>query len=226
MEVTYDKLKSFLTKKYIMFYTTKVKLNIIGIRNNNTVGGKFDDTLVLCSSDDNDKWIKTFQVTVDPSDIALTTMKNSKGTAIVKSNIFYKDLWQLGFHKQDKVHPALVQVNPITVVRDYNKNNNLDIVLSKFDKVVKVGNDNKNITDYYYQGKLVGREETGLFGINCHRASAWRILESVGLYSEGCTVHKDPNRYNKEFIPIIEKYSKLNDKFSYVIINQDEYEKF
>jgi hypothetical protein len=220
MNIDYDKLKRYVTSKWT-YYIIPERLNIIGIRATNQNAGSFDD--ILCTMSNDLSYVNNYQVTVDPSDLALVNMKNTKGVAIAKANIFYKDIWSFGFHKQDKTHPALVQVNPITVIRDFNKDTILNY--NKIEKFTLVESNGKT-TDYYDGNKLVLREEIGLFGINCHRASSWKISEKIGLYSEGCTVHKDVNRYNKEFIPTIKKYADIINKFSYLIINEDEYNKF
>ncbi len=67
--------------------------------------------------------------------------------------------WRLGSHKRPD-HPALVQVAPIPVHRDYNRD-----------------------------GKRTGdRVETGLFGINQHGTRANIRPTKVGFWSEGCLV--------------------------------------
>lgn len=68
--------------------------------------------------------------------------------------------WMLDYHKGRKDHPALVQVRPVTVLRDYNRD-----------------------------GKRTGdKEDTGLFGINHHGTGARYTGITVGNYSEGCSV--------------------------------------
>lgn len=68
----------------------------------------------------------------------------------------YRGAWVLGKHKGDK--PALVQAKPVTVYRDPNRDATLD----------------------------TAKEETGLFGINLHRAGLNSSV--VDKWSAGCQV--------------------------------------
>jgi hypothetical protein len=182
-------------KKYRVSYS---QMNIIGIRNNNQKSGSFDDILYTFNwnaVENKEEELKEYIVTVDPGDLSLLQPINSAGCAIVKPGQ-YIDMWAFGYHHGDKDHPALVQVNQCTVYRDNNKNNILE---------------------------FNGKEDTGLFGINCHRASRWKILNNVGLYSAGCIVHQDINRYYSEFIPSIKKYGNNNKKFNYTLLTENDF---
>lgn len=68
--------------------------------------------------------------------------------------------WMVGYHQGRKDHPALVQVRPVTVLRDYNQD-----------------------------GKRPGdAPDTGLFGINQHGTSPRYKGKTVGNFSAGCSV--------------------------------------
>lgn len=85
---------------------------------------------------------------------------------------------------------------PLTVIRDFNKNNYLDFTS--------------------------GKEETGLFGINIHRANLSGKFTSVNQWSAGCQVFADSGQFN-EFISLCEKSQKYWEKtFSYTLINFDD----
>lgn len=79
----------------------------------------------------------------------------------------YVDAYALGKH-QGK-YPALVQVAPVTVYRDVTKDMTLDYT----------------------------REETGMFGINIHRANPSVTSKQVDKWSAGCTVIASPNDFDE-----------------------------
>jgi len=157
--------------------------------------------------------------------MALANMKNPQGVAIVKAPQQVKGLWKLDYHQGKKDHPALVQVQPITVVRDFNKDNILDFKDVPYARVAKyIDKDGHRVCDFFDNfDKLVHREETGLFGINNHRASMWQKLINIGAWSEGCQVHDNYDRYMKEFIPTLRDASTIwGDTFTGTFIESKE----
>lgn len=206
-------------------------LNIWIIRNKYRIAGKFDDMLLVFWRDINREWkFETFDVTADPSEVSLMSMKNKRGVAIIKKGQ-YRNAWKLGLHRNS--YPALVQRGNITVIRDFNKDNILDIpsngVLKNWYKSKNRTTSTAVINDvfqinYYEDSELVYRIEKGSnFGINCHRASKWKILQRVGLYSEGCVVHQDPYRYEQTFMPIINSAVKnWGNSFSFVLCDEED----
>jgi hypothetical protein len=214
------------SKGYRVFETSgKYDLNIWGIRSSCQIAGEFDDVLAVFWKTANDSWeMQKFIVTVDPSDLHLLNPINVFGTAIIKPGQ-YRGVWQYGFHKGNRDHPALVQRGEITVIRDFNRNNILDSgdiqSYAYFDyKVHRTG----TLKRYYdSNGHIIYKEDTGYFGINCHRASKYNILNRIGLHSAGCVVHKDPNLYYKDFIPLVEKQiSTLGDGFTFTLITEED----
>ncbi len=75
----------------------------------------------------------------------------------------YKDCWALGKHKG--LHSALIQVRDVTVYRDFDRD---------------------------LKSEEIGKQETGLFGINIHRANDSLISKVVDRWSAGCQVIPDP----------------------------------
>ena len=69
--------------------------------------------------------IDYYSVTADPSRETLLTLPNKLGAAIIVPGQ-YKQCWKLGFHNGKSDHPALVQIRPINVIRDFNKDTKLD----------------------------------------------------------------------------------------------------
>ena len=169
-----------------------LNINLWGIRSNDKDTTKFNDVCLMFYQNKDTTWtIHTYKITTDPSNVNLQKPINKNGTAIVKEGQ-YKGLFKVGLHKG---YEALVQAVPITVIRDNNKDDILDI---------------KN-----------NKEETGMFGINMHRASINGNNNEIGLYSAGCQVHQDYKRFTYEFMPII-KSAIGKSSITYTLINEDD----
>jgi hypothetical protein len=112
------------------------------------------------------------------------------GTAILKEGQ-YHHCYTLGLH-QGK-YKALVQFMPVTIIRDFNKDNYLNF--------------------------SSGHEETAIFGINIHRANLTGKSINVYQWSAGCQVFADSGQFN-EFISLCDRAQKYWGKaFSYSLIN-------
>jgi hypothetical protein len=114
-----------------------------------------------------------------------------QGTAILMQGQ-YKDAYQIGLHRGQ--YYALVQRNPVTVIRDYDRNAILD-----------------------FQN---GRKDTGLFGINIHRALINGTTKTVDNYSAGCQVFANINDFNL-LMQLAEKHRQLyGNNFTYTLIDK------
>lgn len=174
-------------------FTKPYYLNIVGVRNKNVRPTHFDDTLYVFYYDGNgDLKYRIYPITTDPSEHYLKNpLKGVKGTAILKEGQ-YVNTYRLGYHKGQ--YKALVQAKPVTVYRNYDR------------KAYLTMND-KN-------------QETGLFGINIHRAKASGTTEEIDLYSAGCQVFANAQDY-KEFIALADMHNKWHgNAFSYTLIDE------
>jgi hypothetical protein len=131
--------------------------------------------------------ITWFTGTTNPGIHWLKNLLNPKGAALLKPNQ-YLDTWKLDLH-QGK-YEALCQRKPVTVYRDSNKNN-----FSEETAVV----------------------DTGLFGINIHRANPSVISSIIDKWSAGCQVLNNPLDFN--FLIKRCKESGLKD-FSYTLFKE------
>jgi len=134
---------ALMKSKGYAVYTKPYQLNIVGIRSKDGNPKEFNDWLYVFWKNSNDKLeFRNYKITTDPS---INYLKNpidsSGGTAILKEGQ-YKS-YGLGLHKGQ--YKALVQIKPVTIYRDLNRDSLYDF------------------------GKSV---HTGMFGINIHRASA------------------------------------------------------
>jgi hypothetical protein len=180
-------------------YTNPYKLNIIGIRSaNKTDQTKFDDRIAYFTYDNNGKLIgKIASATTDPSTTYLEKPINLNGTAILKSGE-YKDAYKIGLHRGK--YQAVVQNKPVTVIRD---------------------NDRNAIINYF------GKTDTGMFGINIHRATIGKNNEFlIDKDSAGCQVFQKVADFN-DFMLMANKSKEVNgNSFSYILLDEIDKVKF
>ena len=128
-----------------------------------------------------------FSCTTNPGTHWLKNLMNPKGTAVLKPGQ-YVDSWKIGMH-QGK-YEALTQAKPITVYRDGNKND-----LAEESSV----------------------EQTGLFGINIHRANPNAVSSIIDKWSAGCQVLNDP----KQFATLLAACKASKQKaFTYTLLRE------
>jgi len=242
MRVTIEILKSTILKKGYMWFSDRP--NIIGIRSSLDVPNVFNDFLCLSwiqgemsknlDPRSQQSWLnrnlffdqngsrltedgvigrgtrfaldqynkevgrerlKVWTITTDPGTYWLNRPINKLGTAVLKPNQWI-DRWQLGNHKSDPNHPALVQVGPITVWRDSNRDNS-----------VTTG----------------GREDTGLFGINIHRANLTGRTMSIGKWSAGCQVFQTKTDLD-QLLSICNLYrQQTGNRFTYTLLDENDF---
>ncbi len=128
-----------------------------------------------------------YTCTTNPGTHWLKNLLNPKGAALLKPNQ-YKDSWQVGMH-QGK-YEALTQCKAVTVYRDGNKNNIAE---------------ESTVT------------ETGIFGINIHRANPNLISKLIDKWSAGCQVLNNPKQFNELLTKC--KQSGLTH-FTYTLLNE------
>jgi|GEM_PF-417948 len=166
-------------------------LNIVGIRNENATPNAFDDELCVFWNYKNQWTLKKFKATTDPGLTYLLDPLSEAGTAILKEGQ-YRGAYKLGLHRNK--YTALVQAAPVTVIRDFNRDDKLDF--------------------------RTGVEQTGFFGINIHRASASGESTLVNKWSAGCQVLANIQEYN-EFIRLCkDATAEWGEKLTYTLIRK------
>ncbi len=173
-------------------YSRPYELNIVGIRADSTIPNRFDDEIHVFFKNNRNQWIHyPFPATTDPGTYWLKKPMHPQGTAILKQGQ-YIGAYQIGLHKGK--YYALVQRKPVTVLRDYDRNAMLDF--------------------------FNGRPDTGMFGINIHRASVKGTTKTVDIYSAGCQVFSNINDFNL-FMQLCEKHRELyGNSFTYTLIDK------
>ena len=165
MKYSREQIKAVMDKKgYKYFENGDYNLNIVGIRNSATgtkVTNKFDDTITISYKEDGEWMYHEYNCTTDPGDNWMENPMLEKGCAILKPGQ-YRGSHKLRLHQGRYL--ALGQKKDVTVYRDATRDDNYDLDESKTD--------------------------TGLFGINIHRATALEGKTStyVDKWSAGCQV--------------------------------------
>lgn len=135
----------------------------------------------------NDTKVAWYTGTTNPGTYWLKNLLNPKGTALLKPGQ-YADSWKLGLHKGQ--YKALVQSKAVTVFRDKDK----DAIAEE-----------------------TATTDTGLFGINIHRANPNWASKFVDKWSAGCQVLSNPADF-KNLIEACEA-SKLK-AFTYTLLRE------
>lgn len=173
--------------------TKPYNVNLVGIRSADTTPNTFNDWEYVFWKYRGSWDCLKFPITTDPGLYYLKNPMNEVGTAILKPGQ-WRGMWALGKHKG--IYNALVQVSPVTVIRDFDRDNYLD----------------------YSSGK----EQTGLFGINNHRAVEGGRSIMVEKWSAGCQVFQDFFQY-EIFMRIISEASKeWTPTFTYTLITESD----
>jgi hypothetical protein len=187
------------SKGYKYFENGDYNLNIIGIRNSataNMVTNKFDDTITVSYKIDGEWQYHEFDCTTDPGTHYMDSpiLKNT-GCAILKPGQYPKSH---KIRKHQGRYEALGQQNDVTVYRDNNRDD--------------IYNLNQENTD------------TGLFGINIHRATKYAGKKSsqVDKWSAGCQVIAANDDWTK-FMKICRKArDKWSNNFTYTLLESND----
>jgi hypothetical protein len=184
-------MKSILKERGYKIYTRPYELNIVGMRGQNTTAGSFDDEIHVFFKDEHDRWNNhVYHATTDPGTFWLRNPSYRQGTAILAQGQ-YINAYAIGLHRGK--YKALVQVKPVTVIRDYDRDAFLD-----FDN---------------------GTEQTGIFGINIHRAESSGTTKYIKQYSAGCQVFQNAQDF-AEFMTLCERHrTHYGNSFTYTLVD-------
>jgi hypothetical protein len=186
-----SRIKAILNSQAYEVYVKPYQLNIVGLRSKNTNANSFDDEIHVFYKTEKGDWnYHSYKATTDPGTFWLSNPSYSQGTAILGQGQ-YKDAYAIGLHRGK--YEALRQVKPVTVIRDYNRDSLLDL---------------NN-----------GTEETGIFGINIHRAESNGTTKYIDKYSAGCQVFQNARDFN-QFMDLCERHKSLyGNSFTYTLID-------
>lgn len=194
---TREKVRKVLEEKGYAFFTNGAyNLNLIGIRKSQEATNRFVDTFMVIYKTPDGQWHSlSFPCTTAPGWYYLKHGLE-KGTAVMKPGQ-YRGAYQRGTHNgKVSQYTALVQRKPITVYRDRNK-------------------------DYYYDYE---HPETGLFGVNIHRATKWGVSEIVDKNSAGCQVLASANDFaTLMHLVDMQIQQGLGNSFTYTLLEEKDF---
>jgi hypothetical protein len=186
-----SRIKAILNESGYVLNTKPYQLNIVGVRSPSIDSNSFDDEVHVFYKKPDGKWnYHVYPATTDPGTFWLNNPSYEQGTAILAQGQ-YRNAYAIGKHKG--FYTALVQIRPVTVIRDYDRDALLD----------------------FYNGS----KQTGNFGINIHRAESFGETKFINKYSAGCQVFQNAADFDK-FIALCEQHKKLyGNKFTYTLID-------
>ena len=183
------------SKDYKWFTGINHDVNIVGIRNSDTVQhvtNKFDDLMTISYRDECGEWnYWEFECTTDPGKYWVENIMNKSGVAILKEGQ-YRGSHKIRKHRGQ--YDALCQKGLLKVYRDKNLNESFDFI-------------EENVAEGYY-------------GINIHRAGA--NSKQIDKWSAGCQVIAKEKEFNF-FMDIMHKAKEVwGNSFTYTLINSDD----
>lgn len=182
---------SALTAMGYRVFTRPYELNIIGVRSSDSTPNVFNDSINVVYKDSNDSWqLHSFPATTDPGTFWLKNPLNPQGTAILKAGQ-YLHSHIIGLHRNK--YRALVQRGLMTVIRDIKRDGTLD---------------------------FKGKDDSGYFGIDIHRAAETGVTKLIDKYSAGCQVFANATDFTT-FMQLCDKQAQLyGNSFSYTLLEQ------
>jgi len=159
LQLSYEALQAAYSRLGYPWWTKPYDLNLFGVRAKGYRPDHYDDRLGIAYTDKyGNKLLFEVAATTDPGLYYLNNPMNSRGCAYLKPG-YYKGSHCLGTHKG---YAAIVQCGPVTVYRIRNSEDTLK--LSEMP------------------------QDTGIHGINIHRALASGLADTVGKFGAGCQV--------------------------------------
>lgn len=187
-------VKYMLAKRYKLF-TDSQYYNIVyveGINPNGTLNNDdpnyFNDIRSVITFEDGvPKLAGIWEATTEPG--AKYTYRPMNPNGVARIHFGQYKAWSVGMHGTSNAHEALVQVAPVTVYRDLNKD------------FIRIGD----------------RIETGLFGINQHWGYDFPKNDIVGA-SAGCLVGRS-TKGHREFMALVKRDKRFLTTKQYVFIS-------
>ncbi|GAA5030775.1 hypothetical protein GCM10011506_22140 [Marivirga lumbricoides] len=163
-----NKTRQILKSKGYRLFEKPYELNIVAYRSKHVRSNRFDDEIHVFYKNEQGQWVyHVFPATSDPGQYWLDNPMHPQGTAFLKKGQ-YVDAYAIGLHRG--IYEAVVQVEDVTVIRDY---------------------DRKGIFNWFESGS----PDTGKFGINIHRARQSGSTNVIDNFSAGCLVFADASDY-------------------------------
>lgn len=187
----YDDLRDAFMAKGFQFLKRPYEINISGIRSSDHTPDTFNDFIVAAYTDvSGNGFVQVWPATTDPGAYWLRNPLNPSGTAILKEGQ-YIGSHAIGTHRNKYL--ALVQVKPVTVYRD-------------------AGQDG-------YPDTEGAKTQTGLFGINIHRALENGTTKYVDKFSAGCQVFANAADFRQLMALCQQHRLRYGNSFNYTLLS-------
>lgn len=189
-------IKSYNKTGHVLFEedSKNFNLNIIGVRSQNPITNQFNCKLI-------DLWkyegcwnIFQMQATTLPGLKWMESPMNPDGCAILKEGQ-YRSTYKISNHN-GKYEALCQRLNDVDVFRDNDRDREYDMI----------------------KGTL----QSGMFGINIHKAHENYELETVNGYSAGCQVVQDPQDYLVHMTLVRQARINWGNSFTYTLINETD----
>jgi hypothetical protein len=185
---TYNKMN------YAFFTNKDYNLNIFGVRAKTRLANQFDDLRGILYKDKGLYKLFSIRQSTDPGITGLKKPCRPEGCAILVPGQ-YRSSYKIGFHKG---RLALIQIKPVSVYRDWNKDNILDMDPSSI--------------------------MTGMFGINIH--DPLTESEKVDGRSLGCQVTRIKMDHSDFMDICLDAHNKhgWSDIFTYTLFDEVDFD--
>mgnify|MGYP006919324757 CR=1 FL=1 len=188
-------IRAMLSKSYRVFQNEKGHdLNIVGIRTSDNRANTFNDWLTVFYRFQHTWNYFAFPATTDPGTYYRKHPLNVRGTAVMQPGQ-YRGAYMIGRHRRYK---ALQQKGPITLFRDADRNETINTI------------------------DTMGTPQSGINGINIHRADAYHASLRVGKWSAGCQVLQDPDHFAFLLALAERGREKFGNSFTYTLIEEGD----
>lgn len=191
-KVSLNKVKAAVKGIGAPIFEGELNVTLVGIRSNDTKSNSFNDLLCVIYEKDGKQVMAQYSCTTDPGTYYRLNPINVNGTAILKPG-HYRSCWKIGAHKG--MYEALVQHKRMTVYRDSNRDKKLDTDAS---------------------------EETGVFGLNLHKASFSGYSLQVDKWSAGCQVLASSADYSELMDLLKQSANQYGESFSYTLLTESQ----
>ena len=171
MKYTVDQILAAMERHEYRVFTGEWNVNLLGVRTAEKKANTFNDYICVLFQHLGRWEIFAFPGTTDPGLFYRQNPLNERGTAVVAPGQ-HRRCWTFGKHRGR--YEALVQRGPMSVYRDNNHDDVIDTT----------GPDGPLALD------------TGLHGINLHRARVNGQSFEIGKWSAGCQVIRAPWDYD------------------------------
>jgi hypothetical protein len=203
--ITVENIRKVAAKKGYKVFTNderEFNLNYWGIRTADTDSDTFNDFRVMFWWFKGKLEVIIHSITTDPGLFYRLNPMNPVGCGVLQEGQ-WGGCWTSGLHHGD---PALVQLKPVTLIRDFNKDSHLDIIYdqSYLGKCVKDPTPIGGVptVTYTMNGQKVFVLQTDFFAVNHHHAG--EDSQKNWNWSAACQVTKKKKEHD-EFMGVCYK---------------------